>query len=121
MHPNAKKSKSGSSRNQSSTIPEDYDEEFKDIMENARRKLEVPMRAAMPCKIQRHTYTATCRFEKDCKTKYACPHRYHEDYISAKGINSLSHYNLVHKFIPMSQALKNPDTKAAVENEWKNS
>ena len=29
------------------------DEEFKDIMKNARRKLEVPMPAAMLCKIQR--------------------------------------------------------------------
>ena len=29
------------------------------------------------------------------------PHRYHNDHIAAKGINSLSHYNLEHKFIPM--------------------
>ena len=43
------------------------------------------------------------------------PHRYHEDHISAKGINSLSHYNLVHKFIPMPQELKIPDAKAAVD------
>ena len=35
------------------------------------------------------------------------PHRYHEDHIAAKGTNSLCHYNLVHKFIPMPQALKN--------------
>ena len=35
------------------------------------------------------------------------PHRYHEDHLSAKGIKSLSHYNLVHKFVPMPQALKN--------------
>ena len=28
-------------------------------------------------------------------------HRYHEDHIALKGMNSLSHYNLVHKFIPM--------------------
>ena len=28
------------------------DEEFKRIMENARRKLEIPMPAAMPCRIQ---------------------------------------------------------------------
>ena len=34
-------------------------------------------------------------------------HRYREDHISAKGINSLSHFNLVHEFIPMPQALKN--------------
>ena len=46
------------------------------------------------------------------------PQRYHEDYIAAKGINSLSHYNLAHKFIPMPQALKIPDAKAAVEKEW---
>ena len=31
-----------------------------------------------------------------------------------------SHYNLVHKFIPMSQALKIQDAKAAVDNEWEN-
>ena len=46
------------------------------------------------------------------------PHRYHEHHISAKGMNSLSHFNLAHKFIPMPQALKiNPDAKAAVEKE----
>ena len=28
------------------------DEEFKDTMRNARRKLKIPMRAAMPCKTQ---------------------------------------------------------------------
>ena len=39
------------------------------------------------------------------------PHRYHEDHISAKGINSLSHCNLVHKFIPMPEAKKIPDAK----------
>ena len=29
----------------------------------------------------------------------------------------MTHYSLVHKFIPMPQALKNPDAKAAVEIE----
>ena len=33
------------------------------------------------------------------------PH-HHEDHIAGKGDNSLQHYNLVHKFIPMPQALK---------------
>ena len=46
------------------------DEEFKHIMKNARRKLEVPMPAAMPCKLQRK-YRETCRVD-ECKTKYAC-------------------------------------------------
>ena len=46
------------------------------------------------------------------------PHRYHEDHIFAKGLNSLSHYNLVHKFIPMPQALIIPDVTAAMDKEW---
>ena len=48
------------------------DEEFKDIMKNSRRKLEVPMPAAMLCKTQREMYRETCRVEKRSKTKYAC-------------------------------------------------
>ena len=31
----------------------------------------------------------------------------------------MNHYNLVHKFIPMPQAMKLPDAKAAVDKEWK--
>ena len=31
----------------------------------------------------------------------------------------MTHYNLVHKFIPMSQAMKIPDSEAAVDKEWK--
>ena len=42
------------------------------------------------------------------------PHRYHEDHIAAKGINSLGQYNLVHKFIPMAQALKNTGCKGSI-------
>ena len=37
------------------------------------------------------------------------PHRFDEDHISAKGINSLSRNNLAHKFIPMPRAIKIPD------------
>ena len=33
-------------------------------------------------------------------------------------MNSLSHYNIVHKFIPVPEAMKIPDAKAAVEKEW---
>ena len=39
---------------------------------------------------------------------------HHEDRIAGKGDNSLQHYNLVHKFIPM----KIPAAKAAVDKEW---
>ena len=47
------------------------------------------------------------------------PH-HHEDHIAGKGENSLQHYNLVHKFIPMPQAMKIPAAKAAVDKEWEN-
>ena len=42
----------------------------------------------------------------------------HEDHIAGKGNNSLQHYNLVHKFIPVPQAMKIPAAKAAVDKEW---
>ena len=35
----------------------------------------------------------------------------HEDNIAGKGENSLQHYYLVHKFIPMPQAMKIPAAK----------
>ena len=44
--------------------------------------------------------------------------KYHEDHIAGRGDNSLQHYNLVHKFIPMLQAMKIPAAKAAVDKEW---
>ena len=43
---------------------------------------------------------------------------HHEDHIEGKGNNSLQHYNLVHKFIPMPQAIKIPAAKAAVDKDW---
>ena len=43
---------------------------------------------------------------------------YHEDHIAGKWDNSLQHYNLVHKFIPVPQALKIPAAKEALDKEW---
>ena len=43
--------------------------------------------------------------------------RNHDDHIAEKGFNSLIHYNLVDKFIPMRQAMKNPGAKGAVKKE----
>ena len=90
------------------------------------------MPAARPCKIRERIYKETCRTPDAPKTKYACimevdestrkrmegtPHKDHEDHIAGEGINSLYHYNLVHTFIPMPQAMKIPDAKAAVGKE----
>ena len=46
--------------------------------------------------------------------------RIHEEHIAGKGQNSVFHSNLVHKFIPMPQAMKIPDAKAAVDTECQN-
>ena len=48
------------------------DLEIKETIKNARRKLEVPMPAAMPCKIGRGKYRETSRTSDARKTKYAC-------------------------------------------------
>ena len=112
--------------------PEDM--EFKEIIKNARRKLETPMTPAMPCKIcKKNKHGETRSKTNDFKSKFACileasestrmrmeeslP-KYHEDHIAGKVDNSLQHYNLVHKFIPMPQAVKIPAAKAAVYKEW---
>ena len=91
------------------------------------------MPAAVPCKTSScRSSRGTCSTIGENKTKYACiveadesmrirmegaPHRYHEDHIAGKGMNPLSHYNLVHKIIRMPQAMKIPDAMAAVE-KW---
>ena len=64
-----------------------------------------------------------CILEADESTRTrmgnSIPH-YHQDHIAGKGDNSLQHCILVHKFIPMPQAMKIPAAKAAVDNEWEN-
>ena len=109
---------------------EPKDEEFKLTMKAARRKVEVPMPAAMPCEIPIKGSGEIHHNIGKRKTKYACVvdadestrprlggagHKPHQDHITAKGTNSTTHHSLVHKFIPMPQALKIPDAKAAVE------
>ena len=108
-------------------------EEFKLTMKAARRKLEVLMPAAMPCRIPIKSSGKTYRNIGKRKTKYACfvdadestrprlegaGHKLHHDHITAKGTKSMAHYSLVHKFIPTPQAMKIPGAKAVVEKEW---
>ena len=106
------------------------DTEFKETIKNARKKLETSVALAMPCKIMKNCGSGGS--DKN-KTKLACipeanestrmrmgnsePSN-HEDHIAGKGENSLQHYNLVHKFIPMPQAMKIPAAKVAVDMEW---
>ena len=102
----------------------------KKTIKNARKKLETSVAPATPYKIMKNCGSGGS--DKN-KTKLACileanestrmrmgnsipPN--HEDHIAGKGENSLQYYNLVHKFIPMPQALKIPAAKAAVDKEW---
>ena len=66
-------------------------------------------------------HPATCILEADESTRMrmgnSIPHC-DQDHIAGKGENSLQHYNLVHKFIPVPQAVKIPAAKAAVDKEW---
>ena len=104
------------------------DEEFKHTMKNARRKLEIPIPAAI-----RKLPWWNCRSIGKHKIKYGCiddvdkfmrirlesvQYRNHEDHITAKGISSLDHCNLMHKLIPMPQVSKLPDAKTAVDKEF---
>ena len=42
------------------------------LFKNARRKFEVPMPAATPCRTRREDYRETCSVLDNCKTRYAC-------------------------------------------------
>ena len=107
------------------------DKEFKETIKNARKKLETPIAPAMPCQIMKKNCESGASHK--IKTRLACileasestrlrmgeslPN-HHEDHIAGKGNNSLQHYDLVHKFIPLPQAIKIPAAKAAVDKEW---
>ena len=107
------------------------DKEFKETIKNARKKLETPMAPAMPYTIIKKNCGSGA--SNKIKTRLVCilevsestrlrmgeslPN-HNEDHIAGKGDNSLQHYNLVHKFIPMPQAMKIPAAKAAVDKEW---
>ena len=41
-----------------------------------------------------------------------------EDHFSQRGYNSITHHNLVHKPTLIPQAMKIPDAKAAIDEEW---
>ena len=109
------------------------DKEFKETIKNARKKLETPKLPLCPAKFFSTRNWVTRGKSNEIKTTLACileasestrlrmegslPN-YHEDHIAGRADNSLQHYNLVHKFIPMPQAMKVPAAKAAVDQEW---
>ena len=107
------------------------DKEFKENIKNARNKLETSVSPARHCKIMKKNCGSggsnkvktklACILEADESTRLRMGNsvpNHHEDHIAGKGDNSLQHYNLVLKFIPMPQAMQIPAAKAAVDKEW---
>ena len=95
------------------------DKEFKETIENARKKLETPMAPAMPCKTSKKSKHGETRGKtNDFKSKFACileasestrlrmeeslPN-YHEDHIAAKGT---IHCNIIIWYTNLSLCLK---------------
>ena len=87
----------------------------------------------MPCRMGTKKRSSRLRepasetTESNTKTKHACIVETHASTLfqemlritsRKKGFNSMSHYNLVHKFVAMPLAMKVPDSKAAVDEEW---
>ena len=89
------------------------------------------MAPALPCKARKNSQHGVTRGKSnETKSKLACileasestrmrmeeslPN-YNEDHIAGRGDTSQQHYSLVHKFIPMPQAMKIPAAKAAVD------
>ena len=75
-------------------------------------------------------YRESCRIKDEHKSKLTCileadeSNRLrvegvtpgtHEDHVAAKGIQSLQHYNLIHKTLLFPQEMKIPEAKAAVD------
>ena len=140
MQREAKQSKSALSRNQSSIVRDTYvaSSSLKLMMKNSnipwRTLVESwKFRCKQQCLVQ-HQWFAEGKLaavlgntgpnmlvlsmpESMRMRLEGVPPRYHEDHI---GKNSLSHHKLVHKFIPMPQALKILDAKAAVGKEQEN-
>ena len=119
------------------------DEEYKEILKNARRTGKTcgsnlwlqPCRAkdypiaprkwlqsrkSHPRRIPKQWKSCTVEsHEPTWQRAESLQSKNHEHHIAGKGFTLMSHYNSVHKFIPIPQAMKVPDAKAAVDRWWK--
>ena len=90
------------------------DKDFKETINNARKKLETPVAPALPCKTSKNSQHGVTRGKSnEIKSKLACIQSasestrlrmgeslpiHREDHIAGMGDDSLQHCNLVHKF-----------------------
>ena len=76
------------------------------------RKLK--RRVMSPTRFQRQSMHASWRLVESTRQRLELPlPKDHEDHIAGKGYNSMTHYNLAHKFIPMLQAMEILDAESA--------
>ena len=91
------------------------DEEHKEILKHAKN-LERPM-AAMPCKkICKRHHESVCEVGDCIREEFQNSVWLYSGILSTpkKGVTSMTYHSVAHKFIPMPQAMKIPDDKAAV-------
>ena len=106
------------------------DKEFKETIKNARKKLETSVAPAMPCKIMKNfgkwrifqKQDKTCVYSGSPMNPPECVWRTLNLQITKVILQEKVRIHcstyLVHKFIPMPQAMKIPAAKAAVDKEW---
>ena len=134
MQRKRKQNKDGLSRNQSSTMPENWTKRWRIQAHNQSRSEKVGSSDASSNALQN---TDKEQWEHppqywETQDKYACivdadestrprlegaVHKHHQDHIIAKRVNSMTRDSLVHKFIPMPQVLKNSRCKGGSGKE----
>ena len=142
MHQNERKTKSGPSRSPNLIMPEDYVvfSSLNLMMKNSSVSWKMlveswKFRCQQQCLVEFHwisTGTPVATLDNTRRNMLVIVEgnesmrirmegsqsKNHEDHISGKGVNSLSHCNLVHEFVLMPEAMRIPGAKAAVEKEW---
>ena len=80
---------------------------MQDSKHGETRGKTIEFKSKLACILEASEFTRLCMEES--------LRNYHEDQIAGKGDNFLQHHNLVHKFVPMPQAMQIPAAKAAVD------
>ena len=99
-------------------------------IKNARKNLKTSIALAMPCKLWRIVGVVhPTKLKQNLRVFWKLMNPKNcvwenlyriimKTILQEKGNNSVQHYNLVHKFIPMPHAIRIPAAKAAVDKEW---
>ena len=113
-----KQSKDGVSRNQSSTMPDNWEENslLNQTINNLSAQWKplgesLKFRCQQQCLVK-YRQRAVGNPPQYWKTQDKI-RKFHQDHNTAKGTNSMTHYSLFHKFIPMPEAFKNSGSESS--------